>query len=161
MSMSPKRSSMCTNKFYWFRMLVCLFCRALFFAILFFSCLLILIWRRKFRTITMIVERSSISRPNTCLYSTRPMNKCYGLTMSSFRPLQHIHRTVYSLCSTMHRSSLSGDSMHSSSKIYTTTNMTYGSFHYNNWTYMQKLRTIRNKRSSFVHMCSHQNNKTN
>jgi len=56
----------------------------------------------------------------------------------SFRPIQQIYRTMCNgqVCL-----------IRQLSPHYQTTNMTYGSFHYNNWSFIQKQRRARLRKS--------------
>jgi hypothetical protein len=59
--------------------------------------------------------------------------KCY-------RPLQQLYKTVYG-----NNSSDFACISRPSAERYKTTNMTYGSFHYNNWVFIQKNRPVKCK----------------
>lgn len=60
--------------------------------------------------------------------------KCY-------RPLQQIYKTVYSpSCGLTNSLGISSVCITQPLERYKTTNMTYGSFHYNNWAFIQKNR---------------------
>ncbi|CAF0956764.1 unnamed protein product [Adineta ricciae] len=51
-----------------------------------------------------------------------------------YRPLQHLYKTTpqnNTIC------------IRYPPERYQTTNMTYGSFHYNNWTFIQKIRSVK------------------
>jgi len=57
--------------------------------------------------------------------------KCY-------RPLQQLYKKVYGINS----SDINFACISRPSERYKTTNMTYGSFHYNNWAFIQKNRSV-------------------
>ena len=62
-------------------------------------------------------------------------SKCY-------RPLQQLYKTIYSPTSGNASSPINFACICRPSERYKTTNMTYGSFHYNNWAFIQKNRPV-------------------
>ena len=60
----------------------------------------------------------------------------------TFRPLQQIYKTVYSPSSGNNSSPFTSACICRPAERYKTANMTYGSFHYNNWKFMQKNRPV-------------------
>jgi hypothetical protein len=73
---------------------------------------------------------------------------CYRLS-ASFRPLQQMYKTVYSPSSGNGSSPFTSACICRPAERYKTANMTYGSFHYNNWKFMQKNRPMKNCGQSF------------
>lgn len=79
-------------------------------------------------------------------------NRKSGTYRSSncYRPLQQIYKTVYSPVCGNRSSRMDFACICRPSERYKTTNMSYGSFHYNNWAFMQKNRPINYDRQLFI-----------
>jgi hypothetical protein len=60
----------------------------------------------------------------------------------SYRPLQQLYKTVYSPMYGNNSTRIKFACIYRPSERYKTTNMTYGSFYYNNWTFIQKNRPV-------------------
>ncbi|CAF0903276.1 unnamed protein product [Adineta steineri] len=60
-----------------------------------------------------------------------------------YRPLQHLYKTTYSPVNGSNLTRIDFSSVNRPSEKYKTTNMTYGSFHYNNWAFRQKNRPMK------------------
>ncbi|CAF3633029.1 unnamed protein product [Rotaria sordida] len=75
-----------------------------------------------------------------------------GLYRSSncYRPLQQLYKTIYSPICGNRSSHINFACICRPSERYKTTNMAYGSFHYNNWAFVQKNRPINYDRELFV-----------
>lgn len=58
-----------------------------------------------------------------------------------YRPLQQLYKTMYSPVQGTQASPFNRACICRPSERYTTTNMTYGSFYYNNWSFIQKNRS--------------------
>ncbi|UJR09585.1 hypothetical protein I4U23_013820 [Adineta vaga] len=91
------------------------------------------------RPILSKLGSSVCNNTQPCNYNTNrcTMNKRCSKTYRSsncFRPLQHLYKTTYQNNHVRVR--------HPSER-YKTTNMTYGSFHYNNWAFIQKNRSVK------------------
>ncbi|CAF1594937.1 unnamed protein product [Rotaria sp. Silwood1] len=69
---------------------------------------------------------------------------------SCYRPLQQLYKTIYSPICKNRSSHINFACICRPSERYKTTNMTYGSFHYNNWAFVQKNRPITYDRELFV-----------
>lgn len=91
------------------------------------------------------------TKPNNEKVNDR-YNRCTGVYRSSncYRPLQQLYKTVYSPMCDNRSSTMNFACICRPAERYKTTNMTYGSFHYNNWAYMQKNRPINYDRELFI-----------
>ncbi|CAF3670981.1 unnamed protein product [Rotaria socialis] len=75
-----------------------------------------------------------------------------------YRPLQQLYKTVYSPMCENRSSRMNFACICRPAERYQTANMSYGSFHYNNWAYMQKTRPINYDRELFI-QCYENTNK--
>lgn len=68
----------------------------------------------------------------------------------SYRPLQQIFKTIPSPIYGNTSSPINFTCISRPSEKYKTTNMTYGSFHYDNWSFVQKNRSINYDRKHYM-----------
>jgi hypothetical protein len=93
--------------------------------------------------------------------NNRTINNHHGNKSRSsncYRPLQHLYKTIYSPTDGNNSSQMNLACICHPLERYKTANMTYGSFHYNNWAFMQKNRPINTDRQLFAR-CYDNNNK--
>jgi hypothetical protein len=104
------------------------------------------------------IDRCSSIRP----YRNNQYRQTSGTSRSSkcYRPLQQLYKTVYSPTSGNNSSPINFACISRPSDQYKTTNMTYGSFHYNNWAFVQKNRRV-NYDTKLSTRCYNNNQKMN
>jgi hypothetical protein len=73
----------------------------------------------------------------------------YYRSSNCYRPLQQLYKTMYSPAGGNNSSRMDFACICQPAERYKTANMTYGSFHYNNWAFMQKNRPINYDRALF------------
>jgi hypothetical protein len=95
--------------------------------------------------------RNKMDSCNTILsYRNNSSNSNIYRSSKYYRPLQQIYKTVYSPIYGNKSLPINFACISRPLERYKTTNMSYGSFHYDNWAFIQKNRSVNYNRKQFV-----------